>query len=136
MRRAKAAGLALVGIGIRLASANFDEFVSAYAYELDLFNHEGQQQQDQPHVPQLKHINSEDLDTVRDDVKHDWQVIVDQTVARYATALQKLTSGSEASSNDDKPQNQALEASQWLLRLFIDWSDRDRDAEKERCAME
>ncbi|KAF3763898.1 hypothetical protein M406DRAFT_51461 [Cryphonectria parasitica EP155] len=124
------------GIGVRSATANFDYFVSAYAYGLDLAS------SGTHHVPRLIHIASQKLDPVRYDIErlilgqkpsaatHDWQRVVDQTVARYADKVAFLAR------SGDKPVEASREVAQRLLTPFVDWEKRDDEAEVERCAKE
>ncbi|CEJ57219.1 hypothetical protein PMG11_05920 [Penicillium brasilianum] len=121
------------GIGGDRVSLNYDHFVTAFAYDLDLF-------QDNSSLPRLGQVPDDELDVVRRDLNalvlaHDagetsrnWQAITDMIVKRYSDELSYLASGGF---NDIKSLHRHIEA---ILTPFIDYSERDATSEAERCA--
>ncbi|KOC10442.1 UPF0052 domain protein [Aspergillus flavus AF70] len=74
---------------------DFDHFVTAYEYGLDLFPGASK-------LPCLSHIPTEELEPIRRDVKHmiltrepsrhafDWKVITDKIISQYSSVLQDI----------------------------------------------
>lgn len=123
------------GIGGNRVTVDYDHFVTAYAYGLDLFGGESKK-----YRPRLKHLDSSQLQPVRRDLNilimtHDtnersfnWQVITDTVVERYAHALKYLASG------DLSTTEQVHGAIQRLLDPFFAYPDRNTTVEAECCA--
>ncbi|KAL4943926.1 hypothetical protein BDV06DRAFT_234163 [Aspergillus oleicola] len=77
---------------------NYNNFVTAYSYDLDVFSNENGTEKG----PRLQHIPSSDLDPIRQDLntlvlEHDvsdnepnWQAVADLIVAKYAPVLRGL----------------------------------------------
>ncbi|OJJ48712.1 hypothetical protein ASPZODRAFT_62150 [Penicilliopsis zonata CBS 506.65] len=86
-------------IGGHRVSLDFDHFVTAYSYPLDLFPDKSFP------LPRLEHIPAAELDRVRADLdamiltrspsadNFDWQAVTDMIVKRYALELRFLASG-------------------------------------------
>lgn len=121
------------GIGGDRVSLNYDHFVTAFAYDLDLF-------QDNSSLPRLGQVPDAELDVVRRDLNalilahgagetsRNWQAITDMIVKRYSDELSYLASGEFT---DIKGLHQHIET---MLSPFIDYSERDTSSEAERCA--
>lgn len=121
------------GIGGNRVVLNYDHFVTAYAYGLDLFKGGGK-------LPRLEHIKTQDLDPIRqalnslimaDDVykpSFNWQAVADMVIERYADSLKYLVSG-------DFTTIEFLQAEiERILRPFIDYSARNPTDEAKRCS--
>ncbi|KAJ5722750.1 hypothetical protein N7488_000785 [Penicillium malachiteum] len=115
---------------------DFDHFVTAYSYGLDLFP-------DNAPRPELGHIPLEKLHPIRQDVTNllktwdpslnafNWQAIADMFVYQYSDVLKTLAAGDFSSSKDLRDQIEKL------LEPFIDY--RDFEASEviiNRCATE
>lgn len=123
------------GIGGNRVAVNYDHFVTAYTYGLDLFGGEAKK-----YRPRLKHLDSSQLEPVRRDLNNlimthgtnersfNWQGIADMVVERYAHALRYLVSG------DLSTTEQMHETIQRLLDPFLAYPDRNTTIEAERCA--
>lgn len=124
------------GIGGRRVALNYDHFVTAYAYGLDLFaSAEGGRR-----LPRLQHLSSADLDPLRRDLHRlimthntnessfDWQAVTDMVIERYAHELRYLASG-ELSTTEQL--HAELET---ILSPFIDYGDRNSTLEVDRCS--
>lgn len=121
------------GIGGDRVSLNYEHFVTAYAYDLDLFAENSS-------LPRLGQVPDAELDVVRKELTalilaHDasetsrnWQAITDMIVKRYSDELSYLASGDFA---DIKSLHDHIET---LLSPFIDYSERDTTSEANRCA--
>ncbi|KAJ5784040.1 uncharacterized protein N7518_009717 [Penicillium psychrosexuale] len=89
----------LLGQKVRL---DFDHFVTAYGYDLDLFPGDSK-------IPLLDHIPSEEFEPVRSDINEmvntlrpvdypfDWQAVADMIVFRYSDELRTLAAGNFSS---------------------------------------
>lgn len=120
------------GIGGDRVRLNYDHFVTAFAYGLDLF-HGGE-------LPRLVNLSKESLEPIRRDLynlvmTHDareesfnWQGVVDMIVTRYANELKYLVSGELSTT---KLLHAELDR---FLRPFIDYDVRNMTREVERCA--
>ncbi|KAK7533513.1 hypothetical protein IWX49DRAFT_315222 [Phyllosticta citricarpa] len=126
------------GIGGNRVQLNYDDFVTAYAYGLDLFH--GEQ------LPRLVNASNSILQTMRADVtvlvlSHtppavhkklpaptNWQNIADMVVERYSTRFPDLLSSRIDSLEKLQAEVKAI------LRPYIDYSLRNSTAEVERCA--
>lgn len=122
-------------IGGHRVSLDFDNFVTAYAYDLDLFAQDLER-------PRLTHLSTEELEPIRQDLKNlvmmqgtaepssfDWQVVADMIVTRYSDELQNMANG-----NHSSPSELRLRAER-MLGAFIDYSDADNtEATTDRCA--
>lgn len=125
------------GIGGKRVVLNYDHFVTAYAYGLDLFH---SPDGDRLALPRLTQLSTEDLEPIRADVDRlimshdpeeastDWQAIADMVVERYARELRYLASGQLSTVAN------IHEAVEGLLGPFIDYSDRNATLEVDRCA--
>ncbi|OJK02970.1 hypothetical protein ASPACDRAFT_40287 [Aspergillus aculeatus ATCC 16872] len=124
------------GIGGHRVALNYETFVSAYTYGLDLFHSTNETFKH----PRLMHLSAQQLRPIRDDLRrlvldhtaaenlYDWQAIADMVVERYAREIRYLASGDVATVADLHAEIETM------LVPFIDYSDRDTDAERERCA--
>ncbi|KIW20843.1 hypothetical protein PV08_01421 [Exophiala spinifera] len=121
------------GIGGGRVLLDYNNFVTSYAYDLELFNNGGD-------LPRLENLSVASLDKVRNDVDAmvtnwepsdsntvNWQSIADMVVERYANELQYLVSDMLIT-----PQAFFYELST-VLRVFIDSDNRNSTTEVERC---
>lgn len=125
------------GIGGRRVALDYNNFVTAFNHDMDLFSTDAR-------LPRLTDISDQDLDTLRceldmmvndwdttEDLRAepftDWQSIADMIVERYAKELKYLTSGIISD------RAQFLKELDRLLIIFIDTDARDFDAEVARC---
>ncbi|KNG86276.1 hypothetical protein ANOM_004525 [Aspergillus nomiae NRRL 13137] len=127
------------GIGSNRVILNYDHFVTAYVYGLDLFRSSGSNS----HVlPRLHHLFADELGPIRSDLDHlimnhdpsetsfNWQGVADMVVQRYAHELSYLVSGQLSTL-------QALhEEIENSLGPFIDYDDRNTSLEVHRCSMQ
>ncbi|KAJ5080851.1 hypothetical protein N7456_013561 [Penicillium angulare] len=115
---------------------DFDHFVSAYTYGLDLFP-------DNASAPQLGHIPIEKLHPIREDVTalintrspslnaFDWQHIADMIVYRYSDELQTFAAG------DFSSLQSLRDRVEQLLEPFIDYREFENSAATiDRCTTE
>lgn len=123
------------GIGGNRVSVNYDDFVTAFTYDVDLFDGEL--------LPRLVNVSNETLTRMHNDVTQlvmsrpspaygkippttNWQAVADLIVERYSDRIEYLASISD------------LETLQWeaeqALKPYIDYGARDSAAEIERCA--
>ncbi|PKY06636.1 hypothetical protein P168DRAFT_280041 [Aspergillus campestris IBT 28561] len=133
----KAAASRYGGIGGRRVALNYDHFVSAFAYGLDLFR---QSEDTGVMHPRLTNVPSQDLDPIRQDlsrlildhdpieVSFDWQAIADMVVERYGRDLRYMTSGQLTT------MSQLEEEIESTLIPFIDYDDRNTSSEVDRCS--
>lgn len=125
------------GIGGERVRLDYDDFVTTYHYDLDLFTGEDA-------LPRLENLSVTALDEVRNDVDAmvdnwdpskmlpkggsvNWQSIADAVVERYARELQFLVSGALTA-----PEAFFHEL-EIILRVFIDSDARNMTAEVDRC---
>ncbi|PWY90943.1 hypothetical protein BO70DRAFT_358402 [Aspergillus heteromorphus CBS 117.55] len=127
------------GIGGGRVQLNYDHFVSAYTYGLDLFqNANGTEKYT---LPRLTQFAAEELEGMRADLvslirEHEakeavfnWQAVADMVVERYAKEIRYLASGQLS--------EQAFRAEvDTALAPFVDYGERDAAQETERCAMQ
>jgi len=121
------------GIGGGRVVLNYEAFVTAYAYPLNLFNSHS--------LPRLQNVSSNALAALRYDVDklvmgwthpirslQNWQEVADMIVERYASQLKYLVSG--------KLSNSTLlrEHISRMLSPFIDYDARNVSLESQRCA--
>ncbi|KAE8152231.1 hypothetical protein BDV25DRAFT_128130 [Aspergillus avenaceus] len=123
------------GIGGNRVILNYDNFVTAYVYGLDLFR-------SSTSLPRLQHLFADELGPIRNDLDrlimdHDpkdstfnWQAIADMVVQRYAHELKYLASGQLSTLQD---LHNEIENS---LGPFIDYNDRNPALEADRCSMQ
>ncbi|KAJ5463406.1 hypothetical protein N7475_008350 [Penicillium sp. IBT 31633x] len=121
------------GIGGNRVSLNFEHFVTAFAHDIDLY-------QDDTGNPRLVNLSREDIAPIQAEITDlvmthhpfeagkDWQAIADMVVMRYSDELAYFGSG-----NIESIERLQSEIER-LLSPFIDYSERDDDAEIERCA--
>lgn len=121
------------GLGGNRVITNFDQFITAYNYSLDLFP------EDSP-LPRLNHIPAHDLEPIQHDIKSwvltlnpeerrtDWQAIADMVVKRYGSSLKMMSRTPHL--------NDILEEAAHLLKPFIDASDTDDSSLFHRCAVQ
>lgn len=121
------------GIGGNRVSLNYDNFVTAFSHDLNLFP------RGTP-LPRLKHMPSADLDALRTELNtlicsHDavepswnWQATTDMIVTRYSDELSYLANGKFTTIENLRDHIELL------LSPFIDYSERDIQTEAERCA--
>lgn len=122
------------GIGGNRVSLNFDHFVSAFSYDTDLFQGKT--------LPRLAGLTQKELTALRDEVTYmiktyhpaevceDWQAIADMVVTRYSKQLAYFASGKIASMSDLQDEIETL------MAPFIDFGNRDSQAEIERCVFQ
>ncbi|KAJ5753903.1 uncharacterized protein N7511_008056 [Penicillium nucicola] len=121
------------GIGGNRVSLNYDHFVTAFSYDVELF-------QDGSRLPRLDKLSSSELDTIRSHVttlitthdatekSRDWQVIADMVVTRYSKDLSYFVSGKISSL-------ETLQAEiERVMSPYIDFTDRSDVVEAQRCA--
>ncbi|EJD40744.1 hypothetical protein AURDEDRAFT_146305 [Auricularia subglabra TFB-10046 SS5] len=123
------------GIGGSRVSVNYEEFVTAFAYDFDLFRGGA--------LPRLTDVSNDVISLIRRDVSqlvmshpipaHDtiltttnWQAVADMVVNRYSARLGSLL----AASGIKRLQVDAA----ILLRPYIDYSARNRSSETVHCA--
>jgi hypothetical protein len=120
-------------IGGHRVHLNYDNFVSAYQYDIDVFR--GQK------LPRLEHIPIKDLVQIRSDLttlldhnpdpftatSHDWRSVADLIVTRYSSRLKYLASGIL-----DTSEAFFMELER-AVRPFLDYDNPDTEAEKIRC---
>ncbi|KAI9369229.1 hypothetical protein BJX61DRAFT_164727 [Aspergillus egyptiacus] len=113
---------------------NYDNFVTAYVYELDLFP-AGENVQ-----PRLDHLPFDELEPMRQDLdalilNHEtiesstnWQAVADMVVERYGTRVRYLASGQASTLQQlqDEIEN--------IVTPFIDYDNRNTSIEVERCS--
>jgi hypothetical protein len=123
------------GIGGHRVILDYDHFVTAYTYGLDLFHL-------QSPLPRLKNFSTEQLEPIRGDLHDlvmgydtptrsslDWQAVTDMIVLRYSDELQNLVSGSFHSISELQYYVETL------LSMFIDYSTtKNSEAISNRCA--
>ncbi|KAF2501631.1 hypothetical protein BU16DRAFT_427655, partial [Lophium mytilinum] len=131
------------GIGGERVRLDYDHFVSAFAYPLDLFLLASGNDEEPP-LPRLLNVSFDNLASIRSAVRNmilshdavtaaresfDWQRTADMIVARYSKPLQYLTS-------DPIRTNTTLFSIylETLLRPFIDYDARPPFAEAARCS--
>lgn len=121
------------GIGGNRVSLNYDKFVTAFSYDIDLFLEDTA-------LPRLDQLSSVELDAIRAELNaliltHDpgepsrnWQATTDMIVTRYSDELSYLASGKF------KAIESLRDHIELLLSPFIDYSERNVELEAERCA--
>ncbi|KIV77497.1 hypothetical protein PV11_09287 [Exophiala sideris] len=122
------------GIGGERVKVNYDNFVTGYSYDLDLFRGSS-------NFPRFENLSDTSLDKIRSDVDTlvkswnpsepysvNWQGVTDMIIERYAKELKYLVSGALSD-----PENFYHEL-ELLLRVFIDSDARNTTADTERCA--
>jgi hypothetical protein len=114
---------------------DFDNFVTAYTYGLDLFPNNAA-------LPQLRHIPMEQLAVIRNDINtlvdtrkpsldvFDWRSVADAIVFRYSDELQSFASGNFSSL---EALRQKIEQ---RLEPFIDYRDAGSQNVVGRCSTE
>lgn len=124
------------GIGGNRVKLNYDHFVTAYTYDLDIFGGASK-----PLRPRLNHIDSTKLEPVRQDLKalimghdtdefsFDWQSVTDMVVERYARTLKSLVSADITTNTKQLHDNLKK-----VLDPFFDFGGRNITVEAERCA--
>lgn len=120
------------GIGGHRVQLNYDDFVTAFVYDLDLFQNGD--------LPRLANLSTQSLELMKKDLldlvmRHDpnkksfdWQAVVDMIVQRYSKELKYLLS------EELSTQGLLQQELDRILRAFVDYDSRDRTAETERCA--
>lgn len=122
-------------IGGHRVSLDFDNFVTAYTYDLDLFAHD-------PKRPRLTHLSTEELEPIRQDLKSlvttrgtpdqssfNWQAVADMIVTRYSDELQNMANDSLSLPSEIR------QRAERMLGAFIDYSNPDdTEATADRCA--
>jgi len=124
------------GIGGNRVQLDYDNFVTLFSYDFDLFR--GQE------LPRLQNLSASSLDLVRADVDAmvqgwrpapssgatNWQAIADMIVERYAKSLKYLVSGVFSDITDLHSELDRM------VRTFIDSDAPNATAEAERCAIQ
>ena len=121
---------------------NYNTFLTAYAYPLDVF------QNASTALPRLIAAPQSILEDMRSDMKSiilqsdsfdkithsscDWQAVADMIVQKYANPLQYLVTSSEFS----KSSTRLAQELNYMLRPFFDTLHRDAAIETKRCAAE
>ena len=121
---------------------NYDNFLTAYTYSLDVF------QNGSTTLPRLIAAPQNVLDDMRSDLKSmmfqsdsfdkithnscNWQAIADMIVQKYANPLQYLVTSPEF----EKSSTRLAQELNYMLRPFFDTLRRDAAIETERCAAE
>lgn len=121
---------------------NYNTFLTAYAYPLDVFENGSTA------LPRLTAAPQSVLEDMRSDMKSiifqpdsfdkitrsscDWQAIADLIVQKYANPLQYLITSSEFS----KSSTRLAQELNYMLRPFFDTLHRDATIETKRCAAE
>ena len=121
---------------------NYNTFLTAYAYSLDLF------QNGSTALPRLVAAPRNILEDMRCDIKsiilrsdsfdeithrpYDWQAVADMIVQKYANPLQHLVTSSEF----NKSSTRLAQELNYMLRPFFDTIHRDAETETKRCAAE
>ncbi|KAE8390172.1 hypothetical protein BDV23DRAFT_155619 [Aspergillus alliaceus] len=125
------------GIGGNRVILNYDKFVTAYVYGLDLFRSSSSNSNS---LPRLSHLFADELGPIRNDLDHlimnhdrseasfNWQGVADMVVQRYAHELRYLASGQLSTLQE---LHEEIENS---LGPFIDYGDRNADVEADRCS--
>lgn len=121
------------GIGGDRFSINFDQFVTAYSYGLDLFTGNDS-------LPRLNHLSAEELKPIRKDIddlvlstdaleaSFNWQGVVDMIITRYSDELQFLISGEITSTSSFHAEVERL------LEPFIDYGGDSGELVIDRCS--
>lgn len=121
------------GIGGDRVSINYENFVTAFSHDIDLFPQDSA-------LPRLNHLRYAELKPIQKEIEvlvltHDarerswnWQATVDMIVTRYSDELSYLASGKAASIETLRGQIELL------LSPFIDYNQRNESAEAERCS--
>ena len=121
---------------------NYDTFLTAYAYALDVF------QNGSTTLPRLVAAPQNILEDMRSDLKsiifqsdsfdkithspRNWQAVADMIVQKYANPLQYLVTSSEF----DNSSTRLAQELNYMLRPFFDTFHRDAAIETKRCATE
>ncbi|OQE29449.1 hypothetical protein PENSTE_c002G01704 [Penicillium steckii] len=119
-------------IGGNRVSLNYDNFVTAFSHDFNLFPEESI-------LPRLAHLSSLNWTALRSEITSmvlsqdsksswDWQATADMIVTRYSDELSSMASEKFA---DLKQLHEHIEI---LLSPFIDYSKRDIQEEAERCS--
>lgn len=124
------------GIGGGRVKLNYDNFITSYNYDLDLFSADGD-------LPRLENLSDVSLNVVRNDIttmvtqwdpssesdeeQTNWQSIADMVVQRYANELKFLVSDGLTTSAE------LLRELHLMLRGFVDSDHRNTTSEIERC---
>ncbi|KAL4781481.1 hypothetical protein BJX76DRAFT_335309 [Aspergillus varians] len=123
-------------IGGDRVTLNYDHFITAYTYGLDLFPDKGKDQ------PRLEHLPSNELEPMRQDLddlilNHEankrspnWQAVADMVVERYGSKLRFLASGQTSTLQ------QLQEEIEDIVTPFIDYDRRNTSLEVEQCSMQ
>ncbi|PYI07728.1 hypothetical protein BO78DRAFT_406269 [Aspergillus sclerotiicarbonarius CBS 121057] len=126
------------GIGGDRVIINYDSFVTAYDYDLDLFPLDS-------NLPRLDHLPASSLAPIRENLTelimtHDvtdrlvnWQAIADMVVEKYGRSLRSLASGHHHHHHDVPLQSMTNEVAR-ILSPFIDQDYEDIQGEIERCS--
>ncbi|KAF2759297.1 hypothetical protein EJ05DRAFT_437641 [Pseudovirgaria hyperparasitica] len=127
------------GIGGTRVKLDYENFVTAYDYPIDLFRN----QDSNITMPRLRNVSQPIVDRMRKDIRdmimmsdldssmvsHNWQATTDMIVQRYSSPLRYLISDKVAASNELLRHTLTQ-----YLRSFIDDANRDRKGEVTRCA--
>lgn len=123
------------GLDGNRVTVDYDDFITAFTYDVDLFNGKP--------LPRLADLSNETLSIMHNDVTDlvmsrpspaydkiptttDWQSVADLVIKRYSDRLEWFTSISDLDT---------LRAeSEALITPYVDYSDRNSSSEIERCA--
>ncbi|RAK95285.1 uncharacterized protein BO80DRAFT_429997 [Aspergillus ibericus CBS 121593] len=124
------------GIGGDRVIVNYDAFVTAYDYDLDLVPLGSK-------LPRLEHLPASSLAPIRDNLTelimtHDatdrlvnWQTVADMVVEKYGRTLRSLTSGYH---DHVAPLQSITKEVQRILSPFIDYDNEDIEGELGQCS--
>lgn len=119
-------------IGGNRVRVNYDNFVTAFSHQLDLFQGGS--------LPRVRHLSYTELDPIRQEIHSlvmdhtssepliNWQATTDMIVQRYARPLRWLASGNVETIEVLHDELIAF------LNVFIDYDDRNEALELHRCA--
>jgi hypothetical protein len=124
------------GVGGNRVRINYDQFITAYSHDIDLFEFSNR-------APRLQDAPANVLSAIRSELNNlvlakpnpftkesiDWQAITDMIIAHYSARLQYLGSDKILSNNAT-----FLHELDLLLSSFIDYETRSLKAEIERCS--
>ncbi|PYH38669.1 uncharacterized protein BO87DRAFT_131117 [Aspergillus neoniger CBS 115656] len=126
------------GIGGNRVTLNYDNFVSAYTYGLDLFHSVNETFT----LPRLTQFTSQQLIPIREALNElvmqheakeatlNWQTVTDMVVERYAHDIRYFASGQLSTVEEIHAKIEKV------LGPFVDYEDRDGEEEAERCSMQ
>ena len=121
------------GVSFNRVSVNYDHFVTAFSYDIDLFL-------ERSSLPRLTHLSHSEVAAIQNELTtlimaHDatesswnWQATTDMVVTRYSSELSYFVSGKITAVKHIHTEIERV------LSPFIDYRDRDLLLEADRCA--